>query len=71
MLQSVVKAAGDVDGVEVRGVACLMGCEHGCNVAISAEPASWPMCWARLNRVRRRLPPWLNMRQATLPATPA
>ncbi len=37
MLESVVKAADDVDGVEVRGVPCLMGCEHGCNVAISAN----------------------------------
>ena len=37
MLESVVRAAGDVAGVEVRGVPCLMGCEHGCNVAISAD----------------------------------
>lgn len=25
------------DGLAVRGAACLMGCEHGCNIAISAE----------------------------------
>ncbi len=36
MLESVMRAADEVEGVEVRGVACLMGCEHGCNVAISA-----------------------------------
>jgi len=36
MLESVMRAADEVSGVEVRGVACLMGCEHGCNVAISA-----------------------------------
>ncbi|MEM8741796.1 MAG: DUF1636 domain-containing protein [Pseudomonadota bacterium] len=24
-------------GISVRGVACLMGCSHGCNVAISAH----------------------------------
>jgi len=31
-----ISAAGAVQGVEVRGTACLMGCEHGCNIAISA-----------------------------------
>lgn len=25
------------DGVSVRGTACLMGCGHGCNVAVSAK----------------------------------
>ncbi len=30
-------AASDVPGLEVRGAACLMGCNHGCNLAISAE----------------------------------
>ena len=37
MLDSVTRAAGGVREVEVRGVPCLMGCEHGCNVAISAD----------------------------------
>lgn len=23
------------DGINVRGVSCLMGCDHGCNIAIS------------------------------------
>ncbi len=31
-----VAAAGARAGVAVRGTACLMGCEHGCNLAISA-----------------------------------
>ncbi|PRY26201.1 putative metal-binding protein [Aliiruegeria haliotis] len=30
-----VEAAAQGSGVQVRGVACLMGCAHGCNVAIS------------------------------------
>ena len=37
MLALVARAARGVPGVDVRGTACLMGCEHGCNVAISAE----------------------------------
>lgn len=32
-LDSVRAAAGDIP---VRGVSCLMGCEQGCNIAISA-----------------------------------
>ncbi len=31
-----VSAAGAAKGVAVRGTACLMGCERGCNIAISA-----------------------------------
>jgi predicted metal-binding protein len=31
-----VEDAGRNAGVAVRGTACLMGCEHGCNLAISA-----------------------------------
>ncbi len=30
-----VEAAASGTPVKVRGVACLMGCSHGCNVAIS------------------------------------
>ena len=30
-----VEAEATKHGVTVRGVACLMGCEHGCNVAVS------------------------------------
>jgi len=37
MLECVTKAADEINEVEVRAVACLMGCEHGCNVAISAD----------------------------------
>ena len=36
MLAEVARAAQG-SGIAVRGTACLMGCEHGCNVAISAE----------------------------------
>ena len=36
LLELVRTAAARSDNVNVRGVACLMGCEHGCNVAISA-----------------------------------
>ena len=32
---ALVQAAAEGRGVQVRGTACLMGCEHGCNVAIS------------------------------------
>ena len=28
--------AAEAQGIAVRGTACLMGCEHGCNIAISA-----------------------------------
>ncbi|MEM9793967.1 MAG: DUF1636 domain-containing protein, partial [Pseudomonadota bacterium] len=35
LLAEVQSAAAGISGVSVRGVACLMGCEHGCNVAIS------------------------------------
>jgi len=35
MLSAVARAAEGVPGVAVRGAACLMGCEHGCNLAIS------------------------------------
>lgn len=37
MLREVTLAAAQTPGVSVRGVACLMGCEHGCNVAISGH----------------------------------
>ncbi|HMQ93572.1 MAG TPA: DUF1636 domain-containing protein [Amaricoccus sp.] len=35
LLAEVTSAARAAPGIEVRGVACLMGCDHGCNVAIS------------------------------------
>jgi predicted metal-binding protein len=35
LLADVVRAARGLAGLRVRGVACLMGCDHGCNVAIS------------------------------------
>ncbi len=35
LLAAVEAAAQGLPGVEVRGTACLMGCEHGCNAAIS------------------------------------
>lgn len=34
-LSRVRAAASEQAGISVRGVACLMGCAHGCNVAIS------------------------------------
>lgn len=37
LLAAVEAAAAAVEGVEVRGVACIMGCAHGCNAAVSAE----------------------------------
>ncbi len=37
LLAAIEAAAEGVEGVEVRGVACLMGCGHGCNVAVSEE----------------------------------
>jgi len=30
-------AAVDAKGIKTRRVSCLMGCQHGCNVAIQAE----------------------------------
>ena len=36
-LLPLVEAAGAKQGVNVRGTACLMGCEHGCNIAIQGE----------------------------------
>ncbi|MGF1445870.1 MAG: DUF1636 family protein [Pikeienuella sp.] len=36
-LTAVEAAAKGVEDVKVRGVACLMGCSHGCNVAVSGE----------------------------------
>lgn len=35
MLSAVEAAAAGLPGVAVRGTACLMGCDHGCNVAVS------------------------------------
>ncbi|WP_068112863.1 DUF1636 family protein [Tropicimonas marinistellae] len=35
-LQRAQSAAASEPGLSVRGVACLMGCEHGCNAAITA-----------------------------------
>ncbi|MEJ2035381.1 MAG: DUF1636 domain-containing protein [Maritimibacter sp.] len=32
-----VEAAADGDDIRVRRVSCLMGCDHGCNVAIQAK----------------------------------
>lgn len=32
-----VEAAGKAEGIEVRSTACLMGCTHGCNIAIQDE----------------------------------
>ena len=37
LLAKVAIAARAAAGIEVRGVACLMGCDHGCNVAISDD----------------------------------
>ncbi len=37
MLAVVEAAASGNSDVTVRPVACLMGCEHGCNIAISAD----------------------------------
>ncbi|QHQ33972.1 DUF1636 family protein [Algicella marina] len=35
LLAAVREAAEGAESVSVRGTACLMGCEHGCNIAIS------------------------------------
>ncbi len=37
MLAAVEAAAEGRDGLTVRGAACLMGCGHGCNVAVSGD----------------------------------
>lgn len=37
LLAAVGAAAAGAPGVRVRGVACLMGCSHGCNAAISGD----------------------------------
>lgn len=34
LAEQVEAAAKDIAGVKVRRVSCLMGCDHGCNVAI-------------------------------------
>ena len=36
MLALVEDSAAEAEAVTVRSTACLMGCDHGCNVAISA-----------------------------------
>jgi len=35
LLADVTSASKAAKGLRVRGIACLMGCDHGCNVAIS------------------------------------
>ncbi|MXU64044.1 DUF1636 family protein [Oceanomicrobium pacificus] len=35
-LADLVEAAAEKAGVPTRRVSCLMGCEHGCNVAVQA-----------------------------------
>ena len=37
LLAEMQAAASGESAVNVRAVSCLMGCEHGCNVAISAD----------------------------------
>lgn len=37
MLAELVEAATQGKGVKTRRVSCLMGCSHGCNVAIQAQ----------------------------------
>ncbi len=37
MLAGLVEQAAEGSGVQVRRVSCLMGCDHGCNVAIQAK----------------------------------
>ena len=37
LLAEMLTAAESAPDVTVRSVACLMGCEHGCNIAISAN----------------------------------
>ncbi|MEM8787268.1 MAG: DUF1636 domain-containing protein [Pseudomonadota bacterium] len=36
LLQALIEAAQAHADLRVRGAACLMGCEHGCNLALSA-----------------------------------
>lgn len=36
-MAALVEAAAEGTGVRVRRTACLMGCEHGCNVAVQAQ----------------------------------
>jgi predicted metal-binding protein len=56
MLQAVTEAAADVAAVRVRPVACLMGCEHGYNIAISDD--------AKLTYVLGRFVPGAEAAQA-------
>jgi len=35
-LLETLRAPAEAAGISLRGVSCLMGCDHGCNVAISA-----------------------------------
>ncbi len=37
LLAAVASAAEAAEEITVRGTACLMGCEHGCNIAISDD----------------------------------
>ena len=70
LLAAVEAAAQGVPGVEVRGTACLMGCEHGCNAAISG-PGKMTYVLGRFApgpRPRRR---WPNMPACTPKAAPA
>lgn len=36
-MAALVEAAAQGSSVRVRRTACLMGCEHGCNVAVQAQ----------------------------------
>ncbi|MDX1781517.1 MAG: DUF1636 domain-containing protein [Thalassovita sp.] len=37
LAERVETLAKDVSGIKTRRVSCLMGCSHGCNIAIQAE----------------------------------
>lgn len=37
LLRAVEVAAEGIAGISVRPIACLMGCEHGCNIAIQDD----------------------------------
>ncbi|WP_420861474.1 DUF1636 family protein [Algirhabdus cladophorae] len=37
VLAGLVEAAAQSETVKTRRVSCLMGCKHGCNIAIQAE----------------------------------
>lgn len=37
LAEQVEAAAAGVEGIKTRRVSCLMGCSHGCNVAIQGE----------------------------------